>query len=149
LPSFLWEQDVCKNGCFGRLVVDGGPENKLHVVEFTKRYGIVRVQVSEYHAAANGMVERGHKPIVNALAKLMSGGLGAWATTLPGVLFARRTTVHQPVGHTPFWMEYGREVVLPIEIRCKTWRVLEWEKAQTRADLLARDEEIEDATLRK
>jgi hypothetical protein len=139
------------------MVVDGGLENKLHVAEFSGKYGIERVQVSAYHAAANGMIERAHRPIVDALAKMTAGGLGDWVTNLPGVLFAERTTVHKPTGRTPFWMEYGRETVLPIETRFKTWRVLEWEKVWSRADLLAlrarqlraRDEDIEEATLRK
>ena len=57
--------------------MDRGLENKAHVSAFTKKYGIERVQVSAYHLAANGMVERGHKPITNALAKLTNKGLGS------------------------------------------------------------------------
>ncbi len=43
-----------------------------------KKYGIERVQVFVYHLAANGIVERGYKPIVDALAKMINGGLGNW-----------------------------------------------------------------------
>jgi len=39
----LWEDVVCRYGCFGRLVVDGGPENKGWVKAFTRKYGIKRV----------------------------------------------------------------------------------------------------------
>jgi len=28
IADFLWEDVVCRYGCFGRLVVNGGPENK-------------------------------------------------------------------------------------------------------------------------
>lgn len=48
------------------MAIDGGPENKRYVAEFARKYGIERVQVSVYHALANGMIERGHKPIVDA-----------------------------------------------------------------------------------
>ena len=58
--KFLWEDVVCHHGCFRRLVIDGGPENKAHVAEFTKRYGIQQVQVSAYHLQVNGMIEWGH-----------------------------------------------------------------------------------------
>ena len=71
------------------------------------------------------MVERGHKPIVDALAKLTDGGLGNWVKNLPTVLFAERTTVHQPTGRTPFWVVYGREAVLLIELKFRTWRILD------------------------
>ncbi len=113
------------------MVVDGGPENKKHVAVFTRKYGIERVQVSAYHPQANGMVERGHNPIVEALARMTDGGIGNWVTNLPAVLLADRTTVHQPTARTPFFMVYGREAVLPVELRYPTWRILDWEKVKT------------------
>jgi hypothetical protein len=76
VAKFLWEDVVCRYGCFGKLVIDGGPENKGYVAAFTAKYGIKRVQVFAYHLPANGMIERGHKPITDALAKLTDGGLG-------------------------------------------------------------------------
>lgn len=68
---------------------------------------------------------------------MTDGGGGNWVTNFSSILFAERTTIHQPTRRTPFWMNYGREAVLPIETRNKTWRILEREKAQSRADLLA------------
>jgi hypothetical protein len=105
------------------------------------------------------MIERGHKLIVDALAKLIDSGLGNWVRNLSLVLFADYTLVHQPTGKTPFWVVYGREAVLPIELKFRTWRILEWEKVknQDRAELLAlrtrqllgRDEDLEEVRLRK
>lgn len=63
------------------------------------------------------MVERGRKPITDALAKLTDGGLGTWVQNLSTVLFADRTSVHQPTGKTPFRVVYRREAVLPIELK--------------------------------
>ena len=68
--DFLWEDVICRHWCFGKLVIDGGSENKEAVAELTRRYGIKRVVVSAYHPQANGMIERGHKPIVDALSKM-------------------------------------------------------------------------------
>ena len=76
VAKFIWEDIVCRHGCFGRLVVDGGPENKKHVVAFVKKYRIKQVQISAYHQQANGMVERGHNPIVEALSCMTNGGVG-------------------------------------------------------------------------
>jgi hypothetical protein len=125
VAKFLWEDVVCRHGCFGRLVIDGGPENKGYVAAFTAKYGIKRVQVSAYHLPANGMIERGHKPIADALAKLTDGGLGNWVQNLSTVLFADCTSVHQPTSRTPFWVVYGREAVLLIELKFWTWRILD------------------------
>jgi hypothetical protein len=103
------------------------------------------------------MVEQGHKPIVDALAKMTDGGLGNWIRNLSSVLFADRTSIHQPTDKTPFWVVYRREAVLPIELKFCTWRILEWEKVQDRAELLAlrtrqlmgQDEDLEEVRLQK
>ena len=72
--DFLWEDVICCHDCFGKLVIDGGSENKDAVAELAERYGVKRVVVSAYHPQANGMIERGHKPIVDALSKMSAGG---------------------------------------------------------------------------
>src|SRR5438045_3127242 len=88
---------------------------------------------------------------------MMDGGIGNWVTNLPAVLLAEWTTVHQPTGQTPFYVVYGREAVLPVELRHPTWRVLDWDNVKTREELLAIwarqlrlcDEDMEEVKLRK
>ncbi len=63
------------------------------------------------------MVERGHKSIVDALAKMTNRGLGNWVRNLSSVLFVERTSVYQPTRRTPFWVIYGREAVLLIKLK--------------------------------
>jgi len=107
---------VCRHGIFRRLVVDRGPENRGVAAAFTKKYGIERVQISAYNSKANRMIERGHKSITEALAK-MSRGRGHWQRHLPAVLLADRTSVYGPTGVTPFSLIYSREAILPVETR--------------------------------
>lgn len=77
VAKFLWEV-ICRFGILGDLIVDGGTEFKEVVGELTAKYGIHRVQASAYHPQADRMVERGHRPIVDALAKLSAEGKGNW-----------------------------------------------------------------------
>jgi len=70
------------------------------------------------------MIERGHRSIAEALAR-MGGGRKRWRQNLAAVLLAERTSVHQPTGVTPFSLIYGREAVLPIETRYPVWRLLD------------------------
>ena len=155
VAKFLWEDVICRHGCFGKLIVDGGPENKDQVIELANRYAIKRVVVSAYHPQANGMVERGHKPIVDALSKMTNGGLLKWVDNLHAVLWADRTTVKKSTGHTPFYLNHGCEPMLPIELEIPTWNVLPWYEVRSTAELLSlrarqiqrRDEDIEEAAL--
>lgn len=98
--------------------MDGGPENKGAVEELMTKYKIKKVIVSAYHPQANGMVERGHKPLSDALSKMSDEGKG-WVRHLPAVLWADRTTVKTTTGMTPYYLICGSEPVLPIELDVK------------------------------
>ena len=155
VARFLWEEVICRHGTPSKLVVDGGPENKDLVAALAERYNIRRVVVSAYHPQANGMVERGHAPIVAGLSKMTSGGGSDWVRHLPAILWADRTTHHASTGMTPYEIEHLDRAVLPIELEVPTWSVLPWEEVQSTADLLAvrarqlerRDEDLEEARL--
>ena len=74
MAKFLYKEVFYRHGVCERAIIDRGPENKLLIRELYKRYDINRTVVSSYHLEANDIVERGHKPIKDALLKLSSGG---------------------------------------------------------------------------
>jgi hypothetical protein len=45
-------------------------------MQFVTDYSIKRIIISPYNVKANGMIERGYKPVINALAKMTKGGIG-------------------------------------------------------------------------
>jgi len=157
VARFIWEDLICRHGLFGKLKVDGGSEFKKDVIKELEKYGIHRVVISAYNSKANGMIERGHQPLIAALIALTNGGRKSWVPFLRWVLFADRTTIHRPTGFTPFYMVYGREAVLPVETKYPTWRTLGWDEVHDRSTLLElrarqlmmRDEDIEEARLKK
>jgi len=136
IAKFLYEDVICRHGLFQKLVVDGGPENKAITETLADRYGIRRVVVSSFHPEANGLVERGHAPIVNSLSK-MSGGAARWVRNLATVLWADRTTVRRSTGLTPYEVEYADRPILPIELEIPTWAIMNWKAVKTRDDLIA------------
>jgi hypothetical protein len=54
-------------------VVDGGTENIEEVIDILNLYGIYRIQVSVYYSMANGMIERGYRPLTDSLFKMIEG----------------------------------------------------------------------------
>ena len=155
VARFVYEDIICRHGCFQRLVLDGGPENKNLVEELARRYRIKRVVTSPYHPQANGMVERGHQPIVDGLAKMTEGGFSNWVRNLHAVLWADRTTVRMSTGASPYRLNHGSDAVLPVELANPTWQILDWDRVQSTSDLLAlrarqlqrRDEDLEETAL--
>ena len=45
------------------------------IIQFVTDYSIKRVVISPYNVKANGMIERGYKPVINVLAKMTKGGI--------------------------------------------------------------------------
>lgn len=99
---------ICRHGVFEKLVVDGGPENKDLTAALAERYGIRRVVISAYHQPANGVVEGGHTPVVNALSTITKGHASSWVKHLPAVLWADRTTVRRSTGTTPYEVKHAQ-----------------------------------------
>jgi len=155
VAHFLWEDIVCRFGLYGRLVIDGGKENKAVVNQLTKKYGIRRIELSAYHPQANS-VERGHQAIKDGLSKLANAGKGNWLKNLHACMWADRTTVRTTTGVSPFRFNYGYEPIMPIEEEVPGWSFLAWEDVKSTADLLAlrtlqlqrRDEDHEEISLR-
>ena len=62
---------------------------------------------------ANGMILQGLKPrIFNKLNKFGR----RWLTELPSVIWSLRTTPSRAMGFTPFFLIYGAEAMLPIDL---------------------------------
>ena len=56
--------------------MNGGPENKDIVAMLLSLYNVKRVIISAYNAKANGLIEVGHRPIKDSLAKMKHAGIG-------------------------------------------------------------------------
>ena len=56
------------------------------VKQFVADYNIKRVVISPYNIKANGMIERGHKSVINALAKIIKGDISKWVRNLYAIL---------------------------------------------------------------
>ena len=60
VAKFVYEDVICRHGCFMYLSIDGGPENKSWLSVLTTKYKIKRTVISVYNSKGNGMVERGY-----------------------------------------------------------------------------------------
>ena len=70
--KFVYEDIIYRYRCFIYLLIDGGPENKSWLSVLTTKYKIKRTIISAYNSKGNRIVERGHQPIVNTLAKIIN-----------------------------------------------------------------------------
>ena len=71
----------------------------------------------------NGAVETANKNVKKIIAKATKT-YKDWHEKLPFALHAYRTGVRTSTGATPYSLVYGMEVVLPIEVKISSLRVL-------------------------
>ena len=85
-------------------------------------YGIKEKPWSSYNPQSNGIVERVHQVLGNALRtfELKNKELNAndpWGHFLNAAAWAIRSTVHTTLDATPGQLVFGRDMLLPIQIK--------------------------------
>jgi transposase InsO family protein len=90
--------------------------------DFCKQRSIQIKYASVAHPRANGQVERANGMILEALRKKVFNKnekfAGKWIRELPYVVWSLRTQPSRALhGNTPFFMVYGSEAVLPVDLR--------------------------------
>ncbi|MBW0593060.1 hypothetical protein O181_132775 [Austropuccinia psidii MF-1] len=111
---------ICSYGSPKEVTVDGGPEFGKELKDEVKKSGLSIRVTTPYYPESQGMVERGHKQLKDALFKM-------WTTFF-----------------SPYELQFGQLPVLPIEIETKTFLAVEWHKISTTEQLLeARAKQME------
>ena len=127
VAKFLYEEVICRHGCPAVVVLDRGSENLNIAKELLEAYKIDRIATSAYHPQANGLIERGHDPIVNALSKYCSRAPQTWPRYLPLAMWADRISVRRSTGYSAFELVYGRDALLPVDLTLESWSIVDWE----------------------
>lgn len=125
---FIREELIARHGAIPALVFDQGAgfiaeavTQLCNAMEIQQRFS------SAYHPQSNGTVERMHRDMAASIAKLVRGKENAWITWLHAALLADRVTVKSHLGHSPFFLVYGREALLPVDFELGSFAAT-WDK---------------------
>jgi hypothetical protein len=144
VAKFLLEYWVYRYGSIKTVTTDNGSEFKEDFEEAVQKIGAKLIQTTAYYPEANGMVERGHKPIKDTLVKMCGGSGGKWREYLPLVLFSDRISTKRTTGFTPYEIIFGQLPVLPVDLEMDTYLGIDWLSISTTAELLeARTKQLE------
>ena len=115
--NFVWRNIICKYRIPRVLVSDNGKQfDNKPFRDFCSQLGIKNHFSSPAQPQANGQVD-----VTNR--SLLEGAKSIWLDELSSVLWAYRVTAKTPTGETPFWLAYGSEVVILVEVGLISYKV--------------------------
>jgi len=115
--SFFYEDVICRHGCPKVLLTDQGTHFVNELLDsLCNRLGVKHRLSSAYRPQTNGLTERFNRTLCETLAKYSMYDQQNWDLYLPSALFAYRTIRQQTTRFEPFYLTYGREATLPIEL---------------------------------
>ncbi|KAL5491158.1 hypothetical protein EMCRGX_G016393 [Ephydatia muelleri] len=109
---------IARLGCFHVCISDQGRE---FVNSFNEKLfeiaGVEHWVSSAYHPQTNGLDERMNQTLTKAIVKYINTEQDDWDEHIESMLFSYRTSVHASTKFTPFYLMYGREAVLPVQLQ--------------------------------
>ena len=116
VAQFLYSL-MCRHGVPNKVMSDQGREfiNSVnsHLFRIT---GVKHIISLAYHPQTNGLVERFNQTVQRSLLKMVKENENEWETYLESVLFAYRTSKQASTKYSPFYLLYGREPRLPVDL---------------------------------
>lgn len=137
IAKFFLHRIILRYGIVQEVVTDNGPSFQKEFKALLADYGIKQIKISPYNSQANGVVERGHYNIREALVKLCGNDLSQWPLLVPAVCYADCITIRRATGFSPFYLLYGVHPFLPCDLADATFMVTEFRPGMSDEELLA------------
>lgn len=115
--KFLIDRIICKYGCPEEILTDRGSNFKSTLVlELMKGLGVRTSFTTAYHPMCNGLVEHFNGTLAQMLSHYVSTDQKDWDLYLNLTCFSYNTSKQETTQHTPFYLLFGREARLPIDV---------------------------------
>lgn len=117
LGKAFWFHVVCRFGCPKTVLTDLGRNFVSSMFEELLRFTKTnRLRTTAYHPQTDGLVERQNQTLKTMIRTYVNRKQDDWDILLPYLSFAYNTSVHSATGATPYFLLYGKEATLPVDI---------------------------------
>ena len=114
----FFDHVICEHGCPQTLLSDRGTNflSKI-VLEVCRIMRTNKLNTSSYHPQCNAIQERYNAVILDTISHYVNEFHNDWDQYITAIQFAYRTTpAENSVGFSPFFLLYGREARLPLDV---------------------------------
>jgi hypothetical protein len=116
LANWILHDIIYRWGLLLEIVTDNGPAFLKALKYLEKHYHIKHIRISGYNSRANGLVERSHFEVREAIFKACDGDETKWSNTAYSVFWAERVTIRRRMGCSPYFAATGTHPLLPVDI---------------------------------
>ena len=120
---FIFEDILCCCGAVSELITDNDPAFVQALDVLASQYGICHIWISLYNSQVNGVVERHHYNVQEAIVKSTLGGEIHWSATAHSVFWAEHVTILKFTGLLLYFMVHGIEPLFPFDLSKATFLV--------------------------
>ena len=138
LATFILHNIVYRWGTLLEIVTDNGAPFVKALGYLSKHYHINHIRISGYNSRANGIVERSHFDVRQALFKACDGDQSKWSSVAYSVFWAERVTVRRRMGCSPYFATTGTHPLLPFDINEANYLLPPPDSVMATGDLIAR-----------
>eukprot|EP00731_Ephydatia_muelleri_P037157 Em0403g6a len=108
---------LCKPLRLEQLHSDQGRQFESDLVkEICELLQIRKTRTTPYHPQCNGMVERFNRTLLDMLSTAVDNHQADWQQHIRKLCLAYNSSVHSSTGFTPFFLMFGRQAKLPIDL---------------------------------
>ncbi|RWR99628.1 integrase core domain protein-like protein, partial [Dinothrombium tinctorium] len=135
IRKFLEENIFLRHGLPRTVITGQGTQflSKEVAKWLESRYVQHRI-TSPYHPEANGQAERTIRSIKEILTSLINSKKESWADYLPYAVFAYNTAIHESTKFSPFYLVYGRDPLVPTDLRLRKRKMVEMSNSEKFAE---------------
>ena len=90
------------------------------IAEVCKLLGVEKSRTTPYHPQSDGLVERFNRTLLDMLATAVGDHPFEWEQHLRRLCLAYNTSLHPTTGHSPFYLMFGRQAHMPVDIALGT-----------------------------
>lgn len=138
IGDWIWQDILCRWGAVSEIVSDNGGPFVKAIEHLAKKYHIHHIRISGYNSRANGIVERSHFDVRQALFKSADGDASRWSQVAYSVFWSERITARRRMGCSPYFAVTGTQPLIPLDILEATYLQAPPDTILSTTDLISR-----------
>ena len=138
IGDWIFQDILCHWGSIREIVTDNSAPFIKAVEYLAKWYHIYHITISGYNSRVNGIVERSHFGVRQALVKACDRDISKWNKGAYSVFWAERMMTRRRMGCSPYYAATGATPLIPLDIMEATYLQLPPLSVLLTMDLIAR-----------